>query len=113
VPTHKGEPVSASIVLEFIAAQPQFVWVKSLERGGALTGLPAFLIDGIYRVGGEVKPGTYETLDVELCFWQRIDPQGKQIDSFYTEAAPRVAVTITPFDYGFAATRCGVWFMIA
>jgi hypothetical protein len=103
---------SASVLLEFLAAQPDFIWIKLLEVSGVLSGLPVFFLDGVYRVGPEVLPGSYEALDVEYCFWQRIDAQGRQIDSFYTELAPRATATIVPSDYGFASKSCGIWFRL-
>jgi hypothetical protein len=101
---------SASVLLEFLSAQPEFVWVKALERAGALSGLPVFFLDGLYQVGKDVSPGSYEAFDVEYCFWQRMDSQGRQIDSFYTELAPRATATIAPSDFAFASKECGVWF---
>jgi hypothetical protein len=111
IPTPDGK-ASVSVLLEFLAAQPDFVWVKLLERGGVLSGLPVFFLDGIYRVGTDVQPGFYEAFDVEYCFWQRIDRNGRQIDSFYTELAPRALAAIAPSDYGFASKDCGIWFRL-
>jgi hypothetical protein len=111
IPTPDGE-ASVSVLLEFLAAQPDFVWVKALERGGVLSGLPIFYLDGLYVVGTDVMPGSYEAFDVEYCFWQRMDAQGRQIDSFYTELAPRATATIAASDYAFASKECGIWFRI-
>jgi hypothetical protein len=104
---------SASVLLEFLSAQPEFVWVKALEQAGVLSGLPVFFLDGLYQVGKDVSPGSYEAFDVEYCFWQRMDSQGRQIDSFYTELAARATATISPFEFAFASNECGVWFRMA
>lgn len=65
--------------------------------------------DGTYRVGAEVKPGTYVTRNVDGCYWERQDSRGDTIKNFFTHSAKRVVVTIRGSDYGFLSRGCGTW----
>ncbi|MEU4033507.1 hypothetical protein [Streptomyces collinus] len=65
--------------------------------------------DGVYRVGSEVRPGTYYTTDVEGCYWERTDANGSTIDNNFVSAAKRVQVTIRASDYSFHSESCGRW----
>ncbi|MFJ8547367.1 hypothetical protein ACIRFH_36455 [Streptomyces sp. NPDC093586] len=76
---------------------------NDLEAEGRVFG------PGVYRVGSEIKPGTYYTTDVEDCYWERQDANGEVIDNHFTTAAKRVQVTISSSDYAFNSERCGEW----
>lgn len=65
--------------------------------------------EGVFRVGSDVKPGTYVTADVEGCYWERQDKNGNITKNFFTNAALRVEVTIYASDYAFYSSGCGTW----
>jgi uncharacterized protein YceK len=65
--------------------------------------------DGVYRVGSDIKPGTYYVTDVEGCYWERTDANGETIDNNFVTAAKRVQVTILGSDYSFNSESCGRW----
>lgn len=65
--------------------------------------------EGVFRVGKEIKPGTYYSTDVEDCYWERTDANGEAIDNNFVTAAKRVQVTISPSDYSFNSESCGEW----
>ncbi|WP_327038020.1 hypothetical protein [Micromonospora maris] len=74
-----------------------------LEAQGRLFG------PGTFRVGKEIKPGTYVTTDVDGCYWERQNSSGNIIDNYFTNSARRVQVTIRSSDYAFSSQRCGEW----
>ena len=74
-----------------------------LEKDGRVFGA------GTYRVGKEVKPGTYVARNVDGCYWERQNRNGEIIDNNFVNAAKRVQVTIRSSDYGFHTTGCGTW----
>jgi hypothetical protein len=76
---------------------------NDLETDGKIFG------EGLFRVGEEIKPGTYSTSDVEGCYWERTDANGETIDNYFTNAAKRVQVTIRSNDYSFSSENCGEW----
>ncbi|MEV5874353.1 hypothetical protein AB0L75_09025 [Streptomyces sp. NPDC052101] len=76
---------------------------NKLEDEGRVFG------DGVYRVGSEIKPGTYYVTDVEGCYWERTDGNGETIDNNFVTAAKRVQVTIHANDYSFDSEGCGRW----
>ncbi|GAA3938443.1 hypothetical protein [Actinoplanes auranticolor] len=75
----------------------------SLERAGRIFG------SGTYRVGKDIKPGTYVARDVDGCYWERQTRNGDVIDNAFVMAASRVQVTIRSTDYGFHTQGCGTW----
>lgn len=64
---------------------------------------------GNFLVGAQVQPGAYETMDVKNCYWERTDRHGVTIVNYFTVAARRVHVTITPSDFAFNSSGCGTW----
>lgn len=74
-----------------------------LEAAGRL------FYDGVYRVGPRIEPGTYYTLNVTNCYWERLDSAGNIIANNFVSDAPRVEVTIYASDYAFHASGCGEW----
>ncbi|WP_377273222.1 hypothetical protein [Peterkaempfera sp. SMS 1(5)a] len=65
--------------------------------------------EGEFRVGHDIKPGSYYAEDVENCFWERTDVNRKPIADNFTERAKLVRVTIRPSDYSFISEGCGQW----
>lgn len=87
-------------------------WRAAMDRGRRDAKLEAdgrLFNDGTYRVGKEIKPGTYVVLDVQDCYWERQDANGEIIDNNFVAAAKRVQVTVRKSDYGFHAVGCGQW----
>lgn len=65
--------------------------------------------DGNFRVGQEIKPGTYYTENVADCYWERLDAAGNIIDNNFVLDALRVEVTVSPTDFSFHSQGCGTW----
>lgn len=87
-------------------------WRQAVQRGQADADLEAqgrLFGSGTYRVGKEIKAGTYVTRDVEGCYWERQDRAGNTIDNYFTNGARRVQVTIRSSDYAFHSENCGEW----
>ncbi|WBC08379.1 hypothetical protein [Micromonospora sp. WMMA1947] len=87
-------------------------WRAAVRQGRADAQLAAqgrLFEDGTYRVGKEIKPGTYVTTDVDGCYWERQDRSGNTIDNYFTNGARRVQVTIRSSDYAFHSESCGKW----
>lgn len=65
---------------------------------------------GTYRVGKDVKPGTYAVKgNIENCYWERQNRNGDTIDNGFVLNAKRVQVTIRSSDYAFSSEGCGNW----
>ncbi|MFI6265289.1 hypothetical protein [Micromonospora sp. NPDC051006] len=87
-------------------------WRETVKRGQRDVDLEAqgrLFGPGTFRVGKEIKPGTYVTTDVEGCYWERQNRSGDIIDNYFTNSARRVQVTIRSSDYAFSSERCGEW----
>ncbi|PWU56121.1 hypothetical protein DLJ47_07730 [Micromonospora sp. S4605] len=87
-------------------------WREAVKRGQRDIDLEAqgrLFGSGTFRVGKEIKPGTYVTTDVEGCYWERQNRSGGIIDNYFTNSARRVQVTIRSSDYAFSSERCGEW----
>ncbi|MCX5115959.1 hypothetical protein OG992_02135 [Micromonospora sp. NBC_00362] len=87
-------------------------WRETVKRGQVDADLAAqgrIFDEGTFRVGKEIKPGTYVTTDVDGCYWERQDSSGHTIDNYFTNSARRVQVTIRSSDYAFSSQSCGEW----
>ncbi|MEU4712097.1 hypothetical protein AB0F73_00275 [Micromonospora purpureochromogenes] len=87
-------------------------WKQAVKRGQVDVDLAAqgrLFGSGTFRVGKEIKPGTYVTTDVDGCYWERQNSSGGTIDNYFTNSARRVQVTIRSSDYAFSSERCGEW----
>lgn len=86
---------------------------------------PVTLYSGVYSIGDEwtgstggqsgdetTLPGMYRVLDVEDCYWERLDGAGEIIDNNFINAAPRVEATIRSSDFAFNSEGCGRWVRI-
>lgn len=76
---------------------------NKLEADGRIFG------SGTFKVGDDIKAGTYFTTDVEGCYWERTDRNGNIIDNYFSAGAARVQVTIRSSDYSFNSDSCGEW----
>ena len=80
------------------------------------TYIDAFLAgigSGTFRVGDDIAPGTYASLQDGGCYWARLSGfSGESADlianDFVSQPGPGI-VTIDPTDVGFESTRCGTW----
>jgi hypothetical protein len=100
--------------LELCPKHPQAkAWKAAIKRGEKDTKLQKSgrtFYDGTYRVGKDIKPGTYAIKgDIENCYWERQDSSGETIDNNFVVKAKRVEVTIRSSDYAFMAEGCGKW----
>jgi hypothetical protein len=83
--------------------------------GAQVVAAPRTIDDGTWRVGDEVKAGTYVATvpDGELCSWQRLrgfsGGADDLIDIGVGEAGTRMRVTIKKTDAGFETSGCGPW----
>ncbi|GAB4106552.1 hypothetical protein GCM10028790_55710 [Micromonospora taraxaci] len=87
-------------------------WRETVKRGQVDVDLAAqgrIFGEGTFRVGKEIKPGTYVTSDVDGCYWERQNSSGDTIDNYFTNSARRVQVTIRSSDYAFSSENCGEW----
>jgi hypothetical protein len=84
--------------------------IVRIQADAAATAAGELFEDGTYRVGEEIKPGTYaiEGL-INDCYWERNDRNGEIIDNWVTSSVKRVQVTIRSSDYSFHSERCGKW----
>lgn len=79
--------------------------------------LPATTIsgDGIFRVGSDIRPGTYRTTGSESCYWERLSGFSGVADDRITNgllAGPQV-VQIPASDAGFMTQHCAAWNLIS
>lgn len=67
--------------------------------------------DGTYRVGAEIKPGTYKAAGGDGCYWQRMRNFEGGLGSIIANDAPSgsTTVTIKSGDKGFKTDGCGRW----
>jgi hypothetical protein len=91
---------------------------QQLADGPATAAAPApkaaGITDGTWRVGDEVKAGTYTATvpDGELCSWERLrgfTGGDDLIDIGVGNGGERMRVTIKKTDAGFKTQGCGPW----
>lgn len=87
--------------------------IKSTGCGTWLLNAPAVATaspgDGTWRVGVDIKPGTYRSSGGDACYWARLYgfAGNSQIEN-HVGPGPTV-VTIAPTDAGFESYKCGTW----
>ncbi|MFD6178812.1 MULTISPECIES: hypothetical protein [unclassified Isoptericola] len=72
--------------------------------------------NGSYRVGSEVKPGTYVSKGGSLCYWERRSSAGSSFEGIIANgfsSAGQVIVTIGSGDMYFVTDGCGSWVTLA
>ena len=69
--------------------------------------------DGIWRVGVDIQPGTYQTSgSATSCYWVRQSGFGGTLDEIIANeftAPGAVIVTVAASDAGFKTQGCGIW----
>lgn len=68
--------------------------------------------DGIWRVGLDMRPGTYRSAGGDACNWARLYGfTGNSQFDIHLGSGP-TTVTIGPTDVGFESRRCGSWTLV-
>ena len=68
---------------------------------------------GVWRVGVDIQPGTYQSSGGEGCYWARLHSfQGNSQLESNVVFGP-TTVNILPTDVGFESNRCGTWTKVA
>jgi len=68
--------------------------------------------DGTWRVGADIKPGTYRAAGGEGCYWARLrnfSGENDIISNSFTGSEGQATATIKPTDKGFKTAGCGTW----
>jgi hypothetical protein len=68
--------------------------------------------DGTWRVGADIKPGTYRAAGGEGCYWARLrnfTGENDIISNSFTGSEGQATATIKPTDKGFKTAGCGTW----
>lgn len=67
--------------------------------------------DGIYLVGKDIEPGTYQTSGGSGCYWQRSSGTSGDFDDILANGneSGQAIVTIAASDVAFTTKRCGSW----
>lgn len=84
----------------------------SKATGKVVAPPPALRSDGIYRVGRDIRPGTYAASNVDSCYWERRSNAGTSFGGIIANdfvPSGRVIVTISASDRYFSTSRCGAW----
>lgn len=86
-------------------------------RPASTSGTPGTTMsDGMWRIGIDVKAGTYRAEPVESCYWERLSGATGEFEDIiandFTDGGP-VVVTLSPTDWGFASSDCGTWTLVS
>lgn len=65
--------------------------------------------EGVFKVGSEIKAGTYVASSGKGCYWERQTSSGSITDNGFHQNSARVQVTIRSSDYAFMSRGCGEW----
>ncbi len=117
IPSTEVSPEQVAEVNGMLTLCPKHPYAKELRRamteGQQLAQAEArgeLFYAGTFRVGAEIKPGTYVIDEAsEGCYWERLDASGEIIDNNFLAGATRVEVTIVASDYSFHNEGCGPW----
>jgi hypothetical protein len=117
IPSTEMPPEQVAEVNGMLTLCPKHPYAKEFRRavteGQQLAQAEArgeLFYAGTFRVGAEIKPGTYVIEEAsEGCYWERLDASGEIIDNNFIAAATRVEVTISASDYSFHNDGCGPW----
>jgi hypothetical protein len=71
--------------------------------------------DGVYVVGSDIVPGTYEAEGGEDCYWRRMSDFSANFDALLAIENMTVpgSITIEPTDAGVDTGGCGTWTLVA
>lgn len=70
-----------------------------------------FAGDGMYMVGVDIAPGTYQTSAVDMGYWERLSGASGTLSEIIANGntSSQVIVTIQPTDRFFGTSRMGTW----
>lgn len=69
--------------------------------------------DGMFRVGDDIPPGTYEASSSSgACYWERLRDVDGAVESIISNSLGGDRVTIKPTDGWFHSRGCGQWRLI-
>jgi len=85
--------------------------VLAMSAVAAATTLRASFGDGTYRVGKDIRPGTYRSHGGEGCYWARLKNFSGSLGAILANenATGPTLVTILRRDKGFESQGCGNW----
>jgi hypothetical protein len=83
----------------------------SAATGRIAAPAPVLTRNGVYRVGVDVKPGTYVSRGGDFCYWERRRSAGDSFDGIIANdlGDGQRIVRIEPTDRYFDTQRCGGW----
>jgi hypothetical protein len=69
------------------------------------------ITDGVWIVGIDLEPGTYQAEGGPLCYWQRLSGFGGTPEEVIQQGTPDdpAVVDISETDQGFSSSRCREW----
>lgn len=84
-------------------------WFTTMRRG-----LESSITQGVWLVGAQITPGTYQSNVAEGCYWERNRDFEGTVDGIiandYVSAPGPYALTISAGDAGFqSGVDCGIW----
>jgi hypothetical protein len=85
--------------------------VMAIAAYAGAAGTRIAFSDGTYRVGKDIKPGTYRTGSHSTCYWARLRSFTGSLSSIIANdnASWPSVVTILRTDKGFETRGCGNW----
>ncbi|MEU6576221.1 hypothetical protein [Streptomyces sp. NPDC046805] len=100
-----------------VSARHQHGGKKGADGSGAVKKKAAFAGDGSFRVGSDVKPGTYRTTGNtdDSCYWERAKDASGEMDSLLANDNVTGAsyVTVKTSDKLFKSSGCKDWEAVA
>jgi hypothetical protein len=105
---------SAGIGSRVVTIAPTDVAFESADCGtwtAVLRDVAGGITDGVWIVGIDLEPGSYQADGGSLCYWQRLSGFGGTADEVLQQGTPDdpAVVEIMPTDAGFSSSRCGEW----
>jgi hypothetical protein len=83
---------------------------EAKESAPPVPGPKRTIVDGLWKVGEEVAPGTYRSGGGGNCYWARLSGFSGDLDDIITNGIGKnQTVTIVASDVGFESSGCGTW----
>lgn len=112
-----------NVLANYAGSGPAVVTIFATDGGFKSTGCGTWILnapaaptaspgDGVWRIGIDVKAGTYHAAGGDSCQWARLYgfAGNSQIET-HVEPGP-AAVTIQSTDAGFESHKCGTWTLV-
>ena len=113
------------IIANNLGVGPQIVTITATDKGFDSTGCGRWTLDlspitgsptdpfgdGIYFVGKDIAPGTWQASGGNGCYWERLTGFSGQFRDLKANDLVNgsTVVEIDPGDQGFSSHRCGTW----